>query len=145
MFNNRNGVITVESTLISLVFPKVTPNIPSSSLCLRRIFQVLMRAIQWLLSCVTENPEEQDTQQQGNLRWSFLVLICVFSQQLLAILFACMETLAVKWCINSYLLHRLCLKIGTESLLAIWGRLCSLSLSGKRAIKSFGRMNLFSL
>ena len=68
MFNNRNGVIKVESTLISLVFPKVTPNMPSSSPCLRRIFQVLMRAIQWLLSCVTENPEEQDNQQQGNLR-----------------------------------------------------------------------------
>ena len=56
MFNNRDGIITVESTLIPLFFQN-----------LRRIFQVLMWAIQQLLSCVTENPEEQDNQQLGNL------------------------------------------------------------------------------
>ena len=40
---------------------------PPFYFCLKQFLQVLIQAIQWLLSCVTEDLEEQDNQQQGNL------------------------------------------------------------------------------
>ena len=68
MFCNFHGNITGESSdIISLIFPKVSLNMPPFYFCLKQFLQVLIQAIQWLLSCVTEDLEEQDNQQQGNL------------------------------------------------------------------------------
>ena len=59
----------MKSSLISSVVAEVAAsNMPLFFFCLKQIFQVLIQAIQWLLSCVTEDIEEQDNQQQGNLR-----------------------------------------------------------------------------
>ena len=72
MFCNFHGNITGESSdIISLIFPKVSPNMPPFYFCLKQFLQVLIQAIQWLLSCVTEDLEEQDNQQQGNLSWGY--------------------------------------------------------------------------